>query len=290
MCIIGDIIENILIGKVTVATKPSEFNPLEIWSIRHINTLPRELLLSVFRFLKPSDLKQVVLVCKHWKDIGEEPVLWKNFKLVVANKKISIVDEILNSKRFLCLQQLEINGFGYGDAKREIDSSTLGVILQSPVQKLGLKNCDLSLVSKEDVEMLIGGLKSLTLWNSHLTSSQTVDMFQCLSRSKDLFDLDIGYSYLDLSMVSPEMFSKALVKRRNVNLGFTRLTRDQIIRLFDVISKKTTIKTLDVGYRDLSFLDPDTLKLALKKLANVNICPNKFITTPYIFSTKLIKV
>ena len=109
-------------------------------------------------------------------------------------------------------------------------------------------------------------------------------------RSRELCDLDIGYSYMDLSLVSPEMFSKALVKRRNVNLGFTRLTRDQIIRLFDVISRKTTIKTLDVGYRDLSFIDQDTLKLALKKLANVNICPNKFITTPYIFSTKLINI
>jgi len=290
MCIIGDIIEHILIGKVTVATKPSDYNHFDIWSIRHINTLPRELLLSVFRFLKPSDLKQVVLVCKHWRDIGEDPVLWKHFKLVVANKRIDIVDEILNSKRFLCLQQLEINGFGYGDANREIDSSIVSTIMKSHVKKLGLKNCNLSQLTEDNVKMMIGGLKALTLWNSQVTPSQTVDLFRCLSRSRELCDLDIGYSYMDLSLVSPEMFSKALVKRRNVNLGFTRLTRDQIIRLFDVISRKTTIKTLDVGYRDLSFIDQDTLKLALKKLANVNICPNKFITTPYIFSTKLIKI
>ena len=109
-----------------------------------------------------------------------------------------------------------------------------------------------------------------------------------LVKSKYLSEIDIGYGYMDLREVSPLLLAKAFNRRRKVNIGHTKLTEDQVTRLFELINKRTTIRSLDVGYRDLSFLDDDLLKSALKNLESVNICPSKLITTPFVFSHKKI--
>jgi len=43
--------------------------------------LPPELLNNIFRFLPYTDLKNVVLVCRFWREVGERASLWSNFKL-----------------------------------------------------------------------------------------------------------------------------------------------------------------------------------------------------------------
>ena len=196
MCILGDILEGILVGKVAIATKPSEYDFKNIWSIRHINTLPRELLLCIFRFLQHSELKQVVLVCKHWRDVGEDPVLWKKFKFVVASKNICYLDTYLNSRRLQCLKSLEINAYDKGTT--DLNSEAVGTILKSTVNKLILKNCDLTKLSEADIKCFVNKIKSLSLWQSDLEKTQISFLFDCLqeSSSKGLVELDIGYSYL----------------------------------------------------------------------------------------------
>lgn len=43
--------------------------------------LPPELLTNIFRFLPYSDLKNAMLVCRFWREVGERASLWSNFKL-----------------------------------------------------------------------------------------------------------------------------------------------------------------------------------------------------------------
>ena len=288
MCIIADFVENIFFGTVAVATKPSDFKQEDIWSIRHINTLPKELLLHIFRFLGHGDLKIVVLVCKLWRNIGEDPVLWKHLKFVIGRNNISMIDNILETNRLQCLEHLEING--YGDKARPLlRSETVSVLLKCSASKLTLKNCDLTQLSKEDLTSVISKLKTLSLWQVVMERAQIITLFAVMLKARSLSEIDIGYGYLDLSHISPSLFAKSLSRRKKVNLGHMRLSESQLTCLFENISKKTTLRTLDVGYRDLSFIDEDVLRGALKKLDNTNICPLKLITTPYILSHKLIK-
>ena len=88
MCILKDLLEDLIWGRVTTAVKPPGSERQDIWSLRHINSLPREILLLVFRYLNFTDLKTAILVCKTWSDIGEDPVLWKNYKLIISNVEV----------------------------------------------------------------------------------------------------------------------------------------------------------------------------------------------------------
>ena len=285
MCIIGDIIEGLLLGQVTVATKPSEYEFTNIWSIRHINTLPRELVLYILRFLNTRDLKMLMLVNKEWKTLAEDPVLWKKFKLVVDQKKVVHLHNILSLARFECLEHLEINGYGEKD-RTVVDQTMLATVSDSSLTRLTLKNCDMMHLSDDNIETILSNLRSLSLWQVNMSTGQVRALFQSLTRNKRLQELDIGYGYLDLDHIEPELMSRALNRRRRVNLCHARLSESQLSSLFQTISRKTNIRTLDVGYRDLAFIDTTILKTALQRLENVNICSKKFITTPYLFSNK----
>ena len=50
----------------------------EVMSIQKSNepNLPTEILFRIFQLLSPKDLKTVVLVCKLWRDLGEDPSFW----------------------------------------------------------------------------------------------------------------------------------------------------------------------------------------------------------------------
>ena len=71
----------------------------------NLDTLPNEVLHNVFRFLNYSDLKSVLLVCKHLMNIGTDPTLWKRIPLSIR----SFVP-IRNIPRLPSLQNLTIHG------------------------------------------------------------------------------------------------------------------------------------------------------------------------------------
>lgn len=272
-------------GKVACAMKPPEAET-EIWSIRHINSLPQEILFSVFKFVSFADLRRIVLVCRHWREVGEDPVLWKRLKLVVDKPEMPILRCILSIKRLACLEHLEVNGYGYSGDTAVIDADNAEVILKTKVSKLTLKHCDVSKVTPEDLDKLINNLGSLVLWQTVLNKVQIGRIFKSVIRSERLKELDIGYSYIDLASIEPEILAAALNKVKKVNLGHTKLSPSQLKTLFKYISSETMIKNLDIGYRDLGVVQTEILKSALKNLEKANICSTKLITTPYILSYK----
>ena len=285
MCILGELIQSLIMGKVSPASKPEE-EESKIWSIRHINSLPQEVLFTIFKHLSFSDLSSAVLVCKHWRDVGEDPVLWKKLKLVVEKPKMLLINDILSMRRLACMEHLEVNGYGYSGTPAIIDTDTAQVIMKSKVSKLTLKHCDVSNVASEDLDMMINNLCSLVLWQTVLNKMQISCIFQSVIKSEHLKELDIGYSYIDLANIEPDTLATALNKVKKVNLGHTKLSRSQLSTLFKYISSKTMIKNLDIGYRDLGAIQTEILKSALKNLEKANICATKLITTPYILSYK----
>eukprot|EP01116_Phalansterium_solitarium_P022642 TRINITY_DN7554_c0_g1_i2.p2 TRINITY_DN7554_c0_g1~~TRINITY_DN7554_c0_g1_i2.p2 ORF type:complete len:221 (+),score=32.93 TRINITY_DN7554_c0_g1_i2:58-720(+) len=44
-----------------------------------VSTLPSEILLQVFSYFSPEELKTLRIVCRSWKDIGDESSLWIRF-------------------------------------------------------------------------------------------------------------------------------------------------------------------------------------------------------------------
>ena len=288
MCILKDLLEDLIWGRVTTALKPPGLERQDIWSLRHINSLPREILLLIFRYLNAKELKTAILVCKTWRDVGEDPVIWKHYKLVVTGIEIDTgyLETILAFSRFTSLQHLEVNGYGQ-NAKMPVNNEIYNSIFNSQLSKLTLKHCDLTELDFDSFSSVLSKLRVLSLWQVQMSAEQVSLMFNVLARGSKLVELDIAYSYLDLQLLQTPTFVKALNKIRTVNLGHTKVTSQQLKSLMEKMSRKTLIRSLDVGYRDLSLISHDVIKAATRKLQGTNICPVKFITTPYLLSNKV---
>merc|ERR1712237_97986 len=66
------------------------------------------LLLMIFEQLSYVDLRKVVLVSRRWKEIGETQRLWSSLPVIVNTGNMSVMPEILSSRRMQELKKLVI--------------------------------------------------------------------------------------------------------------------------------------------------------------------------------------
>ena len=71
-----------------------------------ITNLPFEVLSQIIRMLPPEDLKTVMLVCKAWKKMTEDPKLWT--WLVVS---ISTIRDLKNCETHYRVEGLQLQNF-----------------------------------------------------------------------------------------------------------------------------------------------------------------------------------
>jgi len=72
--------------------------------------LPPELMNNIFRFLPYSDLKNAILVCRFWRELGERASLWSNFKLdfTDGNDTNRQLLQVLRLSRLQSLQHISL--------------------------------------------------------------------------------------------------------------------------------------------------------------------------------------
>ena len=68
--------------------------------------LPPEMLHQVFCLLPPRDMKNVLLVCQLWREVGEAPGLWSWVVLRVTRENMANMPEVLGIRRLKTVRKL----------------------------------------------------------------------------------------------------------------------------------------------------------------------------------------
>ena len=79
----------------------------ENYSETILDTLPPEIILQILNLLSFDDLKSVVLVCKRWRLLGEDPSLWAGYTAtyVIGGKN---QEKKLGMKRLEKIEHIDI--------------------------------------------------------------------------------------------------------------------------------------------------------------------------------------
>lgn len=72
------------------------------------SNLPVELMERIFQLLSPRDLLVAVLVCRRWRVLGETPELWSSLPITVTARNLSMMPEILASRRLSAVSKFII--------------------------------------------------------------------------------------------------------------------------------------------------------------------------------------
>ena len=249
-----------LFEKVTGVKSQSTYNlPHNII----MDKLPVEMLLGIFELVSYKDLKNVVLVCRRWREIGETPRFWSSFPAKVKTRNMSVMSEMLSSRRMKQLKKLTIES--------TLSEEVSHTIMNHPVLR------EFKLCEEEEPQTIISVLNVIC---SRGYKGTVLDMSE-----NDMFDID------------PELLAKVVTKLQKLEINCTELTLQQAAAIFTAVSEESTMIELDISDNDLSGVDPELLAKAVNNLTtlyientNLTLQQTEAILTAVSEGSKMIKL
>eukprot|EP00092_Neocalanus_flemingeri_P035614 GFUD01038768.1.p1 GENE.GFUD01038768.1~~GFUD01038768.1.p1 ORF type:complete len:327 (-),score=55.48 GFUD01038768.1:33-1013(-) len=257
-----------------------------------ITILPMEMLESVFGHLSWPNLASAMRVCRSWKEVGEKPIMWREFELVANitdEMNVEDVEKTLRSKRFSQVRSWKLVDCFRNPENREgqrrqerTKSQIFKLIWQhSTLEMLNITGFKISCIDPEVLSVLPPKLTHLVMNDPEqidlsyearanayeltgLTSNQAKALFSGIKAQDTLTDLLISED--DLTGVNPDLLATVVNKLVKVELrdvGF-----DQIEAIFSSMAQNSKLKTFVLWDTELSYVDADELAAAVNKLQN----------------------
>ena len=136
--------------------------------------LPPEVCVEIFGKLGLEDLKNVLLVSKCWKGAAEVKTLWKNVSLKINLTKDFSAWKLLESLRFLALEDLTLKGV---DDFSEFQNEHLEPISQLKLKHLSLFQISLLNANPEIFAQVLNRMESVRLSNIADSSKNHMETF-----------------------------------------------------------------------------------------------------------------
>lgn len=206
-----------------------------------IRILPIELLLRLFSLLSLKELKIVVLVCKLWRDIGEDPNFWISSKIGIFCREDI---KKLHMKRLQHKEEISVRGW---------------------LTRPSLLNPQCRYNSPWTRTM---GCTTLKQYNCE--AGNLKELFEAFDKLPKLKCIE-GLYNVNLSSLESGLLAKVFTRLETVDLGNNSFTSDHIQALFAAMSQNTQLKGLHFTLENLSCVDPDVLASIVAKLEYVQL-------------------
>lgn len=233
--------------------------------------LPREIWLMIFEKLPFRDLFNVVLVSKNWLDIGEDPLLWKNFKMVKSCRSLDSLEDALGISRLSSLSYLELKA----SVKEGIVlNDHIEVISKTNIKSMRMLNCNLSYANPEMISALFNNFKSLELEDTVLTEAQAEMIFTTMAQQTMLKELKLSTPLseeISISLLAPELLGAAFNKLEVLHLRWVIFDQGFWETFFQMMCADTNLRELLFEYQGLHNVPPKVFSAALNKLQIVDL-------------------
>ena len=255
-----------------------------------MENLPTEMLLYIFEMLSYRDLKIAMLVCRRWREIGEIQQLWGSLPVIVNKRNISVMPEILSTRRMLGLNKLRIEtelsekvsqtiarhpGLREFELSQRNDEQTIISVLNVICSREGqgmilrLNNKNVSGVDAELLARAVIKLETLEFSNTQLTQQQIVAILTAVSDGRKMTKLDISFN--DMSGIDKKLLAKTVTKMKKLNITDTNLTQQQAEAILTAVSEENVVSKLYIGFNNLSGVDPGLMAKAFTNLKKLNV-------------------
>ena len=241
-------------------------------------TLPSEVLLQIFQFLGNQDLKAVLLVCKLWNSVGEDPSLWRSFPVTIQLKKDLKGSKIFKNPRirFEDIENLTLKG---NFRCAELKDIHLHQILHLRLNHLSLRNITLYQTSPKLLAKVISTVETVTLCNIHDESrsmsieSHAEELSRCFLASTKIKTIKLYHFHLFNSTLEPALVGRSLNTVEELEISGQNLREHKYLRcLFENIYSQTNLKSLKICDQDLSHIKPNVLSRAVHRIRIVKLC------------------
>ena len=220
----------------------------------------------VFQLLPHKDLKNCVLVCRLWRDVGEVPRFWTWVKILVTRENMSAMAERLSSKRMRDVKNLRVKEW----------ENVSEEVLHAAVSHRGLKKAQLAFVNLISVDPdilgnLVTRLEEVDMTGARMTTDQIQESFTRIGDERSFLKC-FHISCNNLSIVNSSKLASALKMLKDVRIHDTQLNMEQLnVIMTTICAKETALKRLDISGNDLSGVDSKLLANAVNTVEEVKI-------------------
>ena len=196
-----------------------------------MSVMPTEVMLRIFRMLSNQELSKVVLVCRRWRAVGEDPSLWTWDRIIVS----SYYDvKMLGIKRLQHAQEIIVKGVW---GSKQLVKLFQAVARLQNISYLCMPRVNLSSLEPELLVTAAIKVEELIMFNCQITSRQAVAMFEGFSDSSKLATLAIGTN--NLSLIDKDTLATVINSCNVVYMTETQLTGKQVTCLEQHLLNKT---------------------------------------------------
>ena len=240
-----------------------------------IGNLPSEILVKIFENLIHEDLANVVLVCRRWLEIGEDPILWKEFRLLVNDCNVENLNKIIGIRRLVNIREVMFENCVLKNSNiLALKKSNINKIIMSKSDTFDF-DCDVTKVSANLFAETINNLETFEFynWDIKMTQSQLTQLFAKMSIETKLKKLEI-LNDQNLYNVPHQELAIALNNITNLTLMCQDIHDDSEFSFEPFLNQmkiKTDIKELDISYNDLSYISRDLLSSSLNYIEKLNL-------------------
>ena len=232
---------------------------------------------EVARTQRFGDLARAALVCRHWRCLAEDPLLWRDFVLCLdSSSNLAILpgmDRYSAVRRLVVrrvsVEQLSLLGQQLG-ARTEVGRLETLVIMDRSI--MGLP-CFLDFVQAVPLlqTFIFGGRWCFldSAFCEALFAEVAGAMDKGRSRLQSLLLLDLGGS--SFISIPPVQLAKVVAGLRKANICDYFLEKKQVASLMAALLESSPLEYLDIGGVDLSQVEPKTLARVVHGIKKVHI-------------------
>ena len=223
---------------------------------RLLSELPLEILRIIVTFLPPKDLLSLVLVSQLWKELGENPRLWRGFTLCIRREHVRRIEEVLAIRRLKHLQRIKFSKLCLNNAS---DNATVFNVIafKESVKELIIRGSDLSKVSPDVIATCLNNMDKVEfvphIWGTGLTFEQVDALFVKMKVETKLRVLNIRSN--NLSRVSAKVMAECVNNLEEVDMWNTSLNTEQVEQMLLVSKHRTKLKSLNISGNYFAMLD-----------------------------------
>ena len=227
-----------------------------------MTVFPTEIMFRIFQMLGNEDLRKAMLVCRRWRDLGEDPSLWTWAKIIV---KRDYDVQMLGIKRLNHAKKIQI--YGTWDSQ-ELEKVFQALEKLHNLSYLSIPNTNLSSLEPELLVTVVNKVEELVMFNCQITSKQTTAMCEGFCDSTKLKTLWIGRN--NLSAVNKDTLAIGINNLKAVYMSSTGLTGPQVTCLLSQASKQTKLNTLWLSRGSAQQVDQQVVQQASHNIGNFN--------------------
>ena len=217
----------------------------------------------VFRLIPLGEMKNVVLVCRLWREVGEAPGFWAWVIITATKENMSTMPERLGCRRTRAVREFRVESRWeghFGPFAAQVSGEVLKAMARHPgLRVVVMSGVDLSLMDPGLLASLVTRLEEVEIDRTELTRHQVEAIITAILAEGCLVKkLDISCN--NLSVVGPSLLASAVNSIKEVNISNTELTAQQMEAIMTILdSGGCPTKKLDISWNNLSTVDPNLL-------------------------------